>query len=66
MNHRHRRFSAGRKAVRKRPLPGEGRGPEPQMPEKSINWPDLPGPSGNIQWGNTDRKAKIYPTSKGL
>lgn len=48
------------------PLPAEGRSPAgAPMPEKSPNWPGLPGKSGPDRSAGVKR-AKVYPKSQGI
>jgi len=36
------------------------------MPEKTANWPDVPGKTQGKDRSGGTKKAKIYPVSKGL
>ncbi len=40
-----------------------GKPPASDLPERVANWPDTPGKTGKIDWGNTDPKVKVHPKS---
>ncbi len=43
-----------------------GKQPKPSYPERTINWPGLPGPSGPGNKSSVSPKVKVHPVTKGM
>lgn len=66
-NRFHNRQVPPKKGVSSKPTPVNHRGVDnPPMPERTANWPGLPGGTQKKDRGGGVPKVKIHPSSQGI